>query len=243
MRILITRAENEAVNLGNAVKALGCEPLVAPMLDIQFKEDPIDLEGVQGIVVTSGNAIRALEKASEERDIPVYCVGPQTRKLAESLGFTQVHNSFGGIKNLPILIGRESAPDKGPLLLLHGGNLTGNPVQELNKARFRVRSLRVYSAGPVDEFPEDVRTSLEKDGAPDLATFFSIRTFKMFRELAQKEGLIDIFRDTAALCISPAVADFAREMRWKRVFSAEDMTGPAVLKKIEELVEEEKASS
>ncbi len=243
MRVVITRAENEAAHLASAVEQIGCEPLIASMMEIQYSEEPIDLTDFQGVVITSGNAVRALEKATEEREIPLYCVGPQTRKLAESLGFTNVKNSYGGVKNLPIFLNRETTPDKGPLLFIHGGNLAGNPVQELAQGGFRTASRRVYFAGAIETLPEDVRAEFEKPDTPEIATFFSIRTYKLFRAAMEKEGLLPKLRDTVAVCISPAVADFVREIKWKKVHSADDMTGPSVVKKIAEIKEAAEAAS
>jgi uroporphyrinogen-III synthase len=243
VRVVITRAENEALHMAQAIQKIGCEPLVASMLEIQLFDDPINLKGFQGVLVTSGNAVRALEKATDDRDIPIYCIGPQSRKLAESVGFKNVRNSYGNHKNLPNFLARETTPTKGPLLFLHGGNLAWNPVQDLGKAGFRTVLRKAYIAGPITTLPEDVKAEFEKPVAPEFATFMSIRTFKLFRELMQKEGLLPKLRDTIAVCISPAVADFAREVRWKKVYSADEMTGPSVVSKIEELKESIGATS
>ncbi len=243
MRVVITRAEDEAVQMAQAVKMIDCTPLVASMMDIMISEEPIDLTGYQGVLATSGNAVRALEKATEDRDIPLYCVGPQTRKLAESLGFTHVTNSFGGSKNLPIFLQRETSPSKGPILFLHGGNIAGNPIQELQKAGFRVVGRKAYGAAPITTLPEDVRAEFEKDVPPEVVTFMSIRTYKLFREAMEKEGFLPKLRECMAVCISPAVADFAREIRWKKVHIADDMTGPAVVSKVAELKESAGAPS
>jgi len=243
VRVVITRAENEAARMAQAIDGIGCTPLVASMMEISLRDEPIDPSSYQGVLVTSANAVRALEKATEERDFPLYCVGPQTRKFAESVGFTHVSNSFGGVKNVPIYLKREASPSKGPILYLHGGNITGNPVQDLNKVGFRVVGRKVYGTAPIKTLPDDVRAEFEKDVPPEVVTFMSIRTFKMFRELMQKEGLLPKLRDSMAVCISPAVADFAREVRWKKVHTAADMTGPAVLAKITELKESATATS
>jgi len=243
LRVVITRAENEAIGLAQAVAGIGCEPLVAPMLDINLFEEPIDLSPYQGVLITSANAVRALEKATEDRDIPIYCVGPQSRQVAEKLGFTNVKNSFGGQKNMPVFLKRETSPAKGPLLFLHGGNVTGNPIQDLAKMGFRTVGKRVYAAGPVGNLPDDVRAEFEKDEIPEIVTFFSIRTFKMFREVMQNEGLTAKLRGASAVCISPAVADFVREVRWKKVYAAEDMSAQSVVNKIAELKESAGAAS
>lgn len=243
MRVVITRAENEAARMAQSIESIGCTPLVASMMEIELNENPIDLTGFQGVLITSANAARALERANEDRDIPIYCVGPQTRKFAESLGYKNVTNSFGGNKNLPIYLQRETSPSKGPILFLHGGNVAGSPVQDIQKVGFRVTSRKVYGAAPIKSLPEDVRAEFEKDVPPEVVTFMSIRTFKLFRQVMQDEGLLPKLRDCMAVCISPAVADFARELRWKKVYAAADMTGPAILTKIAELKESAGATS
>jgi uroporphyrinogen-III synthase len=238
VRVVITRAENEAMKMATSVEGIGCTPLVASMMDIEFEDEPIDVSDFQGVMVTSPNGVRALEKGTEDRDISIYCVGPQTRKLAEEAGFKNVSNSFGGIKNLPVFLKRQTSPEDGPILFVHGGNVTGTPVQDLKKAGFQAVAKRVYYAAPVKTLPDEVLAEFKKETPPEVVTFMSIRTFKLFREVMEKEGLIPKLRGCEAVCISPAVADFAREIRWKKVHTASDMTGTAVMAKVAEINKE-----
>lgn len=243
MRVVITRAEDEAVKMGQAIHGIGCTPLVASMMEIELSAEPIDLTGFQGVLATSANAVRALEQANENRDIPIFCVGPQTRNYAESVGYKNVTNSFGGSKNLPIYLQRETTPAKGPILFLHGGNIAGNPIQELKSVGFRVVGRKVYGAAPIKTLPDDVRAEFEKDVPPEIVTFMSIRTFKLFRDVMQSEGLLPKLRGSMAVCISTAVADFAREVRWKKVYIADEMSGPSIVSKVAELKESAGAPS
>jgi len=243
VRVVITRAEKEAAALGAAVKKIDCTPIIASMMEIHLAEEPIDLAGFQGVMITSANAIRALDNVSEEKEIPIFCVGPQSHKVAEELGYTNVKNSLGGYKNLPIFLARETNKDAGPFLFLHGGNVMGNPVQDLIKAGFKVASRRVYNAGAVTSLPDEVKAEFEKSPVPEVVTFMSIRTYKLFRDVMESHGLLPKLKECIAICISPAVADFAREIRWKKVYSADEMTGPSIVKKISEIKQATEAAS
>lgn len=243
MRVVITRAEQEAAAMGAAIKNIDCTPIAASMMEIHLAEEPIDLTGYQGVLITSKNAIRALDKVSEEKEFPIFCVGPQSRKAAEELGYTNVKNSFGGYKNLPIFLARETDKAAGPFLFLHGGNIAGSPVQDLGKAGFKIVSRRVYSAGAITTLSDEVKAEFEKTSPPEFVTFMSIRTYKLFRDVMESHGLLPKLKDCIAVCISPAVADFAREIRWKKVYSTDDMSGPSIVKKISEIKKATEAAS
>ena len=72
---------------------MGHEPVLAPLLKIEFLNDvPLNLNGAQAIVITSRNALRALgahperEKATE---LPLFAVGEATAWAARQLGFSE----------------------------------------------------------------------------------------------------------------------------------------------------------
>src|SRR5690606_34319874 len=61
MRVLVTRPEPDARQEADALRARGYEPVLAPLLDIEFlKGVSLDLDGAQAVVITSRNALRAL---------------------------------------------------------------------------------------------------------------------------------------------------------------------------------------
>lgn len=242
MRVLVTRAEKEAANLGGSLEGIGCTPILAPMMEIKLHEDPIDLSGIQGIVATSANAARALAQMTDERDISLYCIGPATEKAANEVGFTNTVSSIGTLSNLVAFVQKNANPKAGPILYVHGDHVSGNPVQELRGLGFQVGARRVYGAQAIDHLTDEARAEFEKETPPEVVTFFSIRTFKLFLDVMKKEGLTGKLKDSTAVCISPAVADFARGVRWKKVISASEPNGLAVLNVIKELKESQPAA-
>ena len=68
MRLLVTRPEPDALKLRAALEERGHEATVEPLLSVSFDDtDPIDLEGVQALIATSRNGLRALKLASAAR--------------------------------------------------------------------------------------------------------------------------------------------------------------------------------
>ena len=79
MRLLVTRPEPDALKLRAVLEEHGHEATVEPLLSVSFDDaDPIDLEGVQALIATSRNALRAAEVAplrGEARQLPLFAVG------------------------------------------------------------------------------------------------------------------------------------------------------------------------
>ena len=65
MRLLVTRPEPDALKLRAALEERGHQATVEPLLRVSFEDaDAIDLDGVQALIATSRNGLRALEVAS-----------------------------------------------------------------------------------------------------------------------------------------------------------------------------------
>ena len=88
MRLLITRPQPDADQLAAELTARGHSSLIASSLEITYFRTPIDLDGVQAILVTSRNGARTLNAMTDRRDIPVLAVGDGTASEAEVSGFS-----------------------------------------------------------------------------------------------------------------------------------------------------------
>src|SRR5207237_4563744 len=91
MRLLLTRPREDAQTLAKTLKLRGHHPVIAPLLQIRFTPGPeISLIGVQAVIATSANGVKAFAARSQNRDLPVFAVGPQTAETATQLGFPEV---------------------------------------------------------------------------------------------------------------------------------------------------------
>src|SRR6185436_18023227 len=75
MRLLVTRPEPDALKLRAALEECGHQATVEPLLTVSFDDtDPIDLEGVQAVIATSRNGLKALRshpQIAEARKLPL----------------------------------------------------------------------------------------------------------------------------------------------------------------------------
>ncbi len=71
MHVLVTRPVEDGAEIAARLKDMGHVALLAPLLNPQFEAGPEpDFTGIQAILVTSANGIRALTLRTARRDIP-----------------------------------------------------------------------------------------------------------------------------------------------------------------------------
>ena len=212
-----------------ALEKRGVGAFISPMLHITVKTDlQIDLEGVQAILFTSANGVRAFAALTSRRDIPVYAVGERTGVVAEENRFLNVESAGGDVEKLAQLVRERCKPTDGVLLHPAGSALAGDLSGMLGAAGFAVRRVEIYAARPAIGFSREIRMAL-LDGEVDLVMFFSPRTAKTFIDLAIAEGLEPVCEKLEALCLSEAVADAADPIMWRQVLVAPRPTQDALL--------------
>ena len=202
MRILVTRPLEDGQQIAARLAAMGHQALLAPLLEPRWSDGPEpDFAGVQAILATSANGIRALVRRTARRDIAVFAVGPQTTDEARNAGFADVKNADGDARALAAAVSRWTAPGKGALLHICGQDAPGTLAEALAGKGFDVRRAVLYAIAPADALPPEAVAAL-RNGALDGALFFSPRSARIFCDLAA--GLPT--QALTAFCISPATA-------------------------------------
>jgi len=210
MRLLVTRPEPDASREAEELAARGYEAVLAPMLKIEFVPDaPLDLAGVQALIVTSRNALRAFatrRELDEARKRPLFAVGEATASAARELGFAVLVRAPGTAADLPELIGGKLDRKRGPLLHLAGENLAFDLKSALEAKGFTLHQPVLYRAVPAEQLP--VRAlNLLKAGELDGAILLSPRTARTFALLIDKHGAVTQVRRLVCYCMSQAVAE------------------------------------
>ena len=101
LRALVTRPREEADSLIGPLATRGVEALIEPLIEIHFQvPEAFDLGGVQAILCTSANGVRALARASRERGVPLLTVGDATAARARAEGFGSVESAGGDVGDL-----------------------------------------------------------------------------------------------------------------------------------------------
>ena len=147
-RIWITRTQPGADATAAKVRALGVEAVVAPVLQARpITEAAVDLTNADALAFTSGQALRAFAPLNPQRDLPVYCVGEATARLASSMGFTHVSSADGDVAALADLIAAREPPTR--LVLSPGAREPAADLPALLAARgVAGRAVAVYETTP-----------------------------------------------------------------------------------------------
>jgi uroporphyrinogen-III synthase len=210
MRLLVTRPEPDAAREAERLAARGHEAVLAPLLAIEFVPDPpLQLEGAQGLLVTSRNALRALafhRELGKACKLPLFAVGEATANAAKELGFADVISGPGTGAALAELILRKLDPKRGPLVHLAGETLAFDLKAALERHGFTVYRPVLYRAVPARELPAEALRLL-KAGTLDGVILMSPRTAKTFAALLARHGLVTQGMSLVCYCLSEAVAE------------------------------------
>lgn len=222
MKVWVTRTEPGASATAARLRALGHDPLVAPLLAIHplpFAETP---PRPGALAFTSRNAVAAIverPELAEWRTLPVFAVGAATARAAREAGFDDVRSADGDVRALAKLIAVHGGALGGEVLHLcareRAGDLTGSETP--------VRTLAVYKA-----------IDLALDGAvtaawPQLNAVL-IHSPRAGRAFAAATVKLDASQ-LLAVCISEAAAEPLRR-QVGRVALAEHPTEAAMLARL-----------
>jgi uroporphyrinogen-III synthase len=208
MLALVTRPRAEAEALAELLARHGIEAMIEPMIEIVEREAALpDLAGVQAILCTSANGVRALARASAVRDVPIFAVGDATAREARATGFGEVESASGNVDDLARLVGRRLRPADGKLLHVAGSEVAGDLAGMLRAEGFAVERAVLYEARAAEALSAATARMVD-NGEFDLALFFSPRSAAIFARIAMAAGVAAGLAATTAISIS-AAADTA----------------------------------
>lgn len=217
MTVLVTRPLEDAQRTAAILRARGHDALVAPVLEVRFADGPeIPLDGVQAILATSANGVRALARRTRQRSVAVFAVGPQTAEAARAAGFTSVRSADGDAAALAEAVKRWAMPEAGALFHPAGMHTRGGLAAALEAAGYQVRSATLYAAEPVAELPPAASEAI-RAGTVSAVLLYSPRSARLFARAVEAAGLAGCCRAIAALCISRAAAEALAPLAFRRV--------------------------
>ncbi len=206
MHVLVTRPEGDGEALRERLEALGVTVSLAPMIEIRPVAGEIDFDGVQALMVTSANALRAVSSIpGSALSLPLYAVGDKTAERARDAGFRTIVAGPSDGLDLVALIGRQLDPTKGAILHLAGDVLAIDPAPLLAAQSFAYRKATVYDSIAADRLTDTTQRYL-RNGEIDAVILMSPRTTEVFTRLVQSAGLQQQARNLTYICLSPAVA-------------------------------------
>jgi len=233
MRLLITRPTEDAKPLARALEERGHEAVTEALMAINDVAAPdLDLDGVQALLITSANGIRAFARAHSGRGLPVCAVGDASARAALDLGFDQVSSAAGDVESLAAMIEKDWDVSGGALLHVAGSHRAGDLAGMLTLAGFEMCRVVLYEAKAAETIGPITADAL-KGGNLDGVLLFSPRTAALFCRLVTDGGLVELCSPVIACCLSAAVADEAAALPWAGIVVAETPDAQALLDTVE----------
>lgn len=233
LRVLVTRPSPDALPLAADLQRRGFDVLLQPLLRIELEDGPPpDLAGVQALLFTSANGVRAFCRRSEARTLPVYAVGDATAAAARAERFLSVASAAGNVDDLAGLVGDRLDPAAGRLLHIAGSAMAGDLSGALAASGFRVDRVVLYSAHHTEALDPSIHSAIAA-GAVDAAMFFSPRSAASFVSLVQDAALTGDCGHIRAFGLSDAVAMALSPVSWRAVYIAPEPTQESLLEILE----------
>lgn len=233
MRVLITRPAADATELSAALRTHGHEVLFDPLLTTS--EEPgsaaaleRSLPGVQAVVFTSPNGVRAFAAASRRRNVPVIALGDATMAAARAARFGEIESVDGDAEALTSLVVGRLNPLGGALLVVTGAEVGRDLARVLGTAGFSVRRVALYRAEPAQAFSSKVVAGF-KSGTVDAAVFFSPGTATVFARLIAASGFAGVCEGMTAVVTSQAVGAALKGINFDNLVVARAPTQAAIL--------------
>ncbi len=218
--VLVTRAREQAAELGAALRSVGAVPVFVPMIELVPNADPevarriretvSNLSAYHSIVFTSSNAVRFLARAvASERGgrgglppgIRTFCVGEQTGEAALAAGFP-VHVIASGRSDAEALLGEilQALPTSEGRILIPGSQIARTVIADgLRAAGAEVDVIAFYENRRPEIDVADLRARLV-GGELFALTFTSPSTVDHFWDSLDETG-----REAASRCMIAAI--------------------------------------
>lgn len=226
-RIIVTRPAPDAETFAALARAHDFEPVIAPVMRIEFGAEAPDLEGVGALAFTSANGVRAFAASGGAADLPVFAVGSMTAAEARQAGFPGVTAAGGDVESLADIIAKSGV--SGVVLHVAGSERAGDLTADLARRGVEARCAILYEAVAEAELSPMGAVALAADPPAEFAAFFSPRSARLFIEQVRQAELEERLENVVALCLSEPVAEAARAADWRAVLVAAERTGDSLL--------------
>ncbi len=207
MRVLVTRAMEDAEDTAQALRARGHQPVLAP-LRRRLALDPALPEGPFAAVLASSRhafaATMPRPALAALRGLPCYCVGEKTAAAARAAGFVRAGAPGCDGASLGAALARRLCP--GTRLLYLAGR-PRHPALERGLAahRLSVAAIELYAMEPLAGLPQAALEALDL-GLLDAVLHYSPQSAQAFLAALAAAGRIEAGAAPRHLCLSPAVA-------------------------------------
>lgn len=204
-KILITKTEDDSTELSAAVRKAGFEPMVEPMLAIDYVEEGWpDISESTPLIFTSSHGVQSFARKNAGRTHPVYTVGTGTAETARLMGFSNVSTAAGTVQDLAEMLTLLPKTALISGIYVRAADISQDLKQILAKNDVLIDEFTGYKANPVENLSLNLLKALDNREIYAVL-LFSNRGGRVFAELVEQYGRSVRLKQTKALCISDSV--------------------------------------
>ncbi|MEP7452522.1 uroporphyrinogen-III synthase [Phyllobacterium sp. SB3] len=218
--VLVTRPEPGATRTAERLVALGFNPLVLPLTEIQ----PLPVQSPGGnydaVTITSANALRYIPEdiLAPLYHLPCFVVGEVTAELARNTGFMHVVTGDGDGASLAGKV-NNSTPSSASLLYLTGQVRSSRFETIIGQSGRVVTPVAVYDT-ILKSYETDYLARLLKPLPVDVCLLYSTKGAEAFMDAIRKAGIQHLFEKTEFLCLSNSIAAVVSGQAFGRIATA-----------------------
>ena len=218
MHILFTRPLEDCSEMILKFQSLGHQVSHLPLIRIEkINHEKINFSEYGGIVFTSANAVKFLNREKLDKNIKCFCVGNSTEKKARSFGFQNTISAEGNVTNLKELILQSYEDKNKQLLYISGETISVDLDQQLLSEGLRVKRLINYRVNHNQKFDERFVNKL-KLNMPDMVYVYSQNSASSFLNFIKIYQTENLWMNTNLMCIGEKTSSILNEIKWKKIF-------------------------
>ena len=218
LRVAVTRPIADARRSAEALRALGFEPVLVPVMTVRATGAAPPDENFDALLATSANAFAMLgeDVAGRLSGLPLYVAGGRTAAAARAAGFGEAEAVAAEAVELAAVLAAR-LPRASRLLYLTGRDRKSDLEATLGGAGHRVVASEVYAAEPRGAWSAAEARAFASCAA---ATHYSRRSAELAAVLADRAGLGGHFRAILHACLSQDAAAPLRALGATRIVVA-----------------------
>ena len=227
MYLLTTRPIEDALNDCRILNKRGINAIASPSMKV-IKENPDINFNFDGIFLTSRHAAHIVKKLND-KNIPIFCVGSSTAKIARSFGATNLIVGNSDALHLTSLI---KGVLKNESNILWPSNNQNNDLIEkkFKQYNFHLFKETFYRVSSINKIDRDSFNLITKNKV-SVILFFSLISTKMWIELIKKSNLTKSLYKINYVVINYSIFNYLKKLNLGNVYISRRKRKASVLSK------------
>ena len=203
--ILITRTFEQSQGLELFLDNKGYRVLIEPVFVVDKFSQKVTNNNEASVIITSANAILALESSNLEKNIRIFAVGERTAGKLKNCGFNNiiVAPKPDAKSLLKIILKKTNRGDS--FIYFHGDKIKLDFAKELGKRGCEVDGILSYKKYSVENFSKEFVQFSNRE-VLDYILFFSDSAVESFFKLAKKHDIFVNLSQAQILCFSKSIS-------------------------------------